>query len=212
MTDFDEASGVACLQKQIFDASEMQSMSDHVNDRVSLVLHRLIAKKVAVRPDLLSHVEVQLDEEGDDHPGYLEEWNDLLAQGAQAVCRKIGERSAAMYRLRLCSPLLKLVVGSNEELRARAHAEEMLSPLFVVEFEGEEWLPVLQFEGENRLVLPAIRTILEIKPDRWSSFRLLDWLMRPHVEFQGSPASVLGDRGEEVVAAFRRSIEPPRHG
>lgn len=72
--------------------------------------------------------------------------------------------------------------------------------------------PTLQFDPETQSVLPAMRLVLQAKPDGYSEYMLLSWLLCPHLDFGKSPAESLRDLSEEVVSAFYREIEPVTHG
>lgn len=74
--------------------------------------------------------------------------------------------------------------------------------------DGRAAYPVFQFDVEGRRVFPALGEIIALKPIGWSDSRLLHWLTRPHLDFDGTPADALGTDGAAVVAAFAREIEP----
>ncbi|MFC3838176.1 hypothetical protein [Paracoccus rhizosphaerae] len=73
--------------------------------------------------------------------------------------------------------------------------------------------PVFQFDSANRRVDPRfVEILVAARAAEWSDFRLLNWMMRPHLDFDGVPADGLQDPGTDVLAAFLRQIEPERHG
>ncbi|MBB3350046.1 hypothetical protein [Sphingomonas sp. BK069] len=78
--------------------------------------------------------------------------------------------------------------------------------------EGRAAYPFFQFDVESRRTYPVISRLIEMKPESWSDFRLLYWLTRPHVDFEGAPEAMLGSDPDGVVAAFEREIEPAVHG
>lgn len=78
--------------------------------------------------------------------------------------------------------------------------------------DGRASYPLFQFDVEGRRVYPVVRRLIGKKPKQWSDFRLLHWLTRPHLDFESTPAEALGNKEEEVLAAFMREIEPPVHG
>lgn len=78
---------------------------------------------------------------------------------------------------------------------------------------GRPKYPLFQFDIDNRRVHPAFVEILRAAEERkWSNFRLLNWMMRPHQDFSGTPADALADDGQAVQAAFLREIEAEVHG
>lgn len=77
--------------------------------------------------------------------------------------------------------------------------------------DGRPSYPLFQFDVEGRRIYPAMARLISKKPGTWSDFRLLHWLIRPHLDFEGTPAQSLGDV-EAVAAAFEREIEPTVHG
>ncbi len=81
-----------------------------------------------------------------------------------------------------------------------------------IEVNGEPRYPAFQFDEDTHQVLPAVKTILREAPESWNALRLLDWMTRPHVEFGASPADVIRQKPQEIVAAFRRACRRPQHG
>jgi hypothetical protein len=77
--------------------------------------------------------------------------------------------------------------------------------------DGRAAYPLLQFDVEGRRIFPAIARIIAIAP-AWSHFRILHWLTRPHLDFDGTPAEALAGAADAVLAAFAREIEPVAHG
>ena len=49
-------------------------------------------------------------------------------------------------------------------------------------------------------------------PHGWSQFRLLNWMTRPHLDFDTALAGALADDRAAVLAAFLREVEPEVHG
>lgn len=73
--------------------------------------------------------------------------------------------------------------------------------------------PAFQFDTSNRRPYPGlVKIVAAAKAAGWSSFRLLNWMMSPHLDFDGVPADALRDRDEEVLEAFLRDSEPECHG
>mgnify|MGYP001627512079 CR=1 FL=1 len=78
---------------------------------------------------------------------------------------------------------------------------------------GRWSFPAFQFDPSNRRLYPGLAKIVAAaRAAGWSEFRLLNWMMRPHLDFDGVPADALQDRDEEVLEAFLRDSEPDRHG
>ncbi|MDF3607488.1 hypothetical protein PE067_15885 [Paracoccus sp. DMF-8] len=77
---------------------------------------------------------------------------------------------------------------------------------------GKTMLPLFQFDVVNGRVFDVVRHILNLRPARISNLRLCYWLTRAHVDFDCAPADRLGREDAAIVAAFRRYVEPVRHG
>ncbi len=77
---------------------------------------------------------------------------------------------------------------------------------------GKTMLPLFQFDAANGLVFDVTRDILKLRPARIGTLRLCYWLTRTHVDFGEAPADRFGKDDAAIVAAFRRYIEPVRHG
>jgi len=102
------------------------------------------------------------------------------------------------------------VSGANPSATMRRKEDKREVLRFTVD--GRAAYPLFQFDVEGRRVFQALSQIVAMKPGNWSDFRLLHWLTRPHLDFDGTPAAVLGTDGPAVVAAFAREIEPALHG
>lgn len=77
---------------------------------------------------------------------------------------------------------------------------------------GEIRLPLFQFDTANGRVFSVIRDILRLRSARLSTLMLCYWLTRAHVDFGCAPADRFGKDDGAILAAFRRYIEPERHG
>jgi hypothetical protein len=78
---------------------------------------------------------------------------------------------------------------------------------------GKWSFPAFQFDSSNRRLYPGlVKIVAAAKAAGWSNFRLLNWMMRPHLDFDGVPADALRDQDEEVLEAFLRDSEPDCHG
>lgn len=73
-------------------------------------------------------------------------------------------------------------------------------------------LPLFQFDMATGRVFDVVRDILKLRPARISNLMLCYWLTRAHVDFGCAPANRFGKDDAAIVAAFRRYIEPERHG
>lgn len=73
--------------------------------------------------------------------------------------------------------------------------------------------PAFQFDGSNRRVyLSFVRIHAAARAAERSNFRLLNWMMRPHMDFERLPAASLSERGEDVLMAFLRETTSEYHG
>lgn len=77
---------------------------------------------------------------------------------------------------------------------------------------GKTMAPLFQFDTANGKVFSVVRHILMLRPGRISNLMLCYWLTRAHIDFGGPPADRFGKDDAAIVAAFRRYIEPLRHG
>ncbi|MFG6080326.1 hypothetical protein ACEUZ9_000876 [Paracoccus litorisediminis] len=99
--------------------------------------------------------------------------------------------------------------GANPSAALKRREAELMR--FTIE--GRVRYPIFQFEDDERRVYPAFAAILrEAFASEWSNFRLLNWMMRPHLDFDDTPAKALGKEGDAVYAAFLREARPEMHG
>lgn len=80
------------------------------------------------------------------------------------------------------------------------------------EVEGRTAYPLFQFDADSHCIRPGISAILARRPSGWTDYRLLNWLVTPHLDFGRTPAEAVSRDGDAVVAAFARACEAPRHG
>ena len=95
--------------------------AEQVNDRAKLMIHRLIARRMATDPGLIDRAREALSKAraaGDVHT-YMDEWYDLLARDPTELRRLITARSPDMIRLRLSSPFATLSGVEDLDLRRR---------------------------------------------------------------------------------------------
>jgi hypothetical protein len=94
-----------------------------VNDAAKLMMHRLIARKLARDPALAKRAEVALSKiaERFEDRHFVREWNELLALPTARLRAKLVSRDSDMVRLRISSPfvLAEGVDFSDYDLRLR---------------------------------------------------------------------------------------------
>lgn len=92
-----------------------------VNDRAKLMIHRLLARRMASEPDLVAQARDVLSSRrvGGASPEYIDEWKQLLALEPNELRRIITARTDDMYRLRVSSPLALVADIENPDLRRR---------------------------------------------------------------------------------------------
>lgn len=78
--------------------------------------------------------------------------------------------------------------------------------------DGRMMYPLFQFDVEHGSIYPVLLRLIALKPTNWSTLRLVNWLLRPHLDFGAPPVDYLVQEPEEVVSAFKREIEPVVHG
>lgn len=95
--------------------------AEAVNDRVKLLFHRLIARRLKEDPSLIESARKELEfmRERFGDPDFIGEWQELLDQGVDVVRREIVRRTERMIRLRISSPLGKVMDLSDEAFRRR---------------------------------------------------------------------------------------------
>ena len=101
--------------------SEPKPNAEDINDRVKLLFHRLIARRLKEDPSLLDKAREDLARQrarfGD--RDQFAEWEDLLDQGVDVVRREIVRRTERMTRLRISSPLGFVMDFRDEAFRRR---------------------------------------------------------------------------------------------
>ncbi len=95
--------------------------AEQINDRVKLLFHRLIARRLGQDPSILELARVQLAKirESREDRTYMHEWAELLALPAEILRREIVRRDERMTRLRNSSPLGHLIDVRDPDLRRR---------------------------------------------------------------------------------------------
>lgn len=92
----------------------MTPNAEDVNNRVKLVFHRLIARRIGRDPAVLEQVRGLLTQQS-----VGEEWRQLLQLDTEALRRAIVQRDERMTRLRASSPLAPLLDVHDPERRRR---------------------------------------------------------------------------------------------
>lgn len=93
----------------------MTPNAEDVNNRVKLVFHRLIARRIGRDPAVLDQVRgVRTQQQS-----VNEEWKQLLQLDTEALRRAIVQRDERMTRLRASSPLAPLLDVRDPERRRR---------------------------------------------------------------------------------------------
>jgi len=102
-------------------APDHRPNAEAVNDRVKLLFHRLIARRLKEDPGLIEDARRELDRARQrfGQRDYIAEWEALLDQGVEVVRREIVRRDERMTRLRISSPLGGMIDLQDEDLRRR---------------------------------------------------------------------------------------------
>ncbi len=95
--------------------------AEDVNDRAKLMIHRLLARRMASEPGLVAQAQDAL---GSRHiegasAEYIDEWKRLLSLEPNELRRIITARTDNMYRLRVSSPLALVADIENPDFRRR---------------------------------------------------------------------------------------------
>lgn len=78
--------------------------------------------------------------------------------------------------------------------------------------DGRAVYPLLQFDPDARRLYPEIKEMIAMAEDWRSHYQILSWLVRPHLDFDGTPAEALKSQGDAVIAAFARETAEQSHG
>lgn len=95
--------------------------AERVNDRAKLMIHRLVARRMASDPGLVERARAALSRApavGEPYE-HIAEWEDLLARDASELRRIVCARSDRMDRLRASSPFAPVAGVEDPELRRR---------------------------------------------------------------------------------------------
>ena len=95
--------------------------AERVNDRAKLMIHRLVARRIASDPELVDRARealLRLRATGEPYE-HISEWEDLLARQPTDLRRTICARSDKMDRLRASSPFAQVAGVEDPDLRRR---------------------------------------------------------------------------------------------
>ncbi len=126
----------------------------------------------------------------------------------QRVQQKLLANVAMVDEAEACRLLGKSTCNPSAKMKGKEDEGEVLR--FTVD--GRAVYPVFQFDLEGQRVFPVMKALIATAPPTWSSFKILHWLTRPHLEFAAPPATALGVDPDKVLQAFQRVIEPDVHG
>lgn len=141
-----------------------------------------------------------------------------LARGDDQALKAALNRARLQERILAATPMAgqaeacELLGLSGTNPSATMRRKERRGEFLRFSLDGKPVYPLLQFDVEERRVYPAIRKLLAAKPEGWSNFRVLHWLIRPHLDFEETPAAALAGDPDAVLAAFERECEPIVHG
>ena len=95
--------------------------AEAVNDRAKLIIHRLLARRMAADVSLIGRARQALCRTRETGRPYehLAEWEKLLGRGPEEIRRFITARTDEMYRLRASSPLAMVADMEDPDLRRR---------------------------------------------------------------------------------------------
>lgn len=89
-----------------------------INDRAKLLLHRLVARRIAREPGLIEAARSRLDPSRG-APDHVREWGELLRLEPGLIRRALVSRSERMTRLRLSSPFFQVSGLQDTAFRRR---------------------------------------------------------------------------------------------
>jgi hypothetical protein len=89
-----------------------------INDRAKLLLHRLVARRLAREPGLIEAARSRLDP-SIGAPDHVREWDELLRLEPGLIRRALVSRSERMTRLRLSSPFFQVSGLQDTAFRRR---------------------------------------------------------------------------------------------
>ncbi len=82
--------------------------AEMVNDRVKLLMDRLVARRIRRDPELVGRAYdwlANFREQSRTRKWWIDEWLDILRQGNDEVCRFISSREQSARQMANCSPL-----------------------------------------------------------------------------------------------------------
>ena len=157
------------------------------------------------------------DEFGKFTDAYRVYLRESLAKGESPQVKVALNRARLQEKIIASTPMVdqadacELLGLSKANASATMKRKEDRRELLRFTVDGRPSYPLFQFDVEGRRIYPAMARLISTKPATWSDFRLLHWLIRPHLDFDDTPAQSLGNV-EAVTSAFEREIEPIVHG
>lgn len=158
----------------------------------------------------------------DELEAFAEQYRRLLrenmATGEDAVVRdtlnrvRLQERILDSVHLVSQKEACELLGMSKKNPAATMKRKEENRELLRFNRDGRAVYPLLQFDPDARRIYPEIKEMISMTEDWRSNYQILSWLIRPHLDFDGSPAEALKTQGDAVVAAFARETAAPSHG
>lgn len=87
-----------------------------INDTAKLIMHRLIARRVATTPSIIAAARNANAKAAEHFPGqaFVGEWDAILALSPQEIGARLICKSSAMTRLRTASPFIGTKLGLTD--------------------------------------------------------------------------------------------------
>lgn len=200
----------------------------HAIEKTTTSLHELKANAASTGPKVALQAALQTaaeevivrllsDEFGKFTDAYRVYLRESLAKGESPQVQAALNRARLQEKIIASTPMVdqsdacELLGLSKANASATMKRKEDRRELLRFNVDGRPSYPLFQFDVEGRRIYPAMSRLISAKPVVWSDFRLLHWLIRPHLDFDDTPAQSLGNI-EAVTSAFEREIEPAVHG
>lgn len=204
---WDEGVPAAPLKSAVEQAAKALGVSHQaVRDTMQRALQTLFAERFAVEIDrVVSGYRSLLREDIVTHE------NEQLLDALNRA--RLQERILAGVAMADQAQACELLGLSRSNPSATMSRKEQRGELLRFTIDGKVQYPLFQFDVEGRRLYREVGQIIALgRQMGWSNFRMLNWFMRPHLDFDETPAAGLSRDGAGVVAAFKRSAEPPTHG
>ncbi len=204
---WDEAVPAVPLQAAVEQAASAVGVSHQaVRDAMRQAFQNVFAERFAVEIDrVVSRYRGLLRED------MVTQENEQLHDALNRA--RLQERILAGVAMADQAQACELLGLSRSNPSATMSRKEQRGELLRFTIDGKVQYPLFQFDVEGRQLYPQVAQIIALARQRgWSNFRILNWFLRPHLDFDETPAASLSRDGPAVVAAFERSAEPPTHG